>query len=93
MRDLVDPFWMKVKAALFLVLGFGSGALLLLQCPSWRVAACLAIAIWSFCRFYYFAFYVIEHLCGSGLAIFGALVVCAVYVDAAVEEAAVSRDL
>ncbi|HEX3719972.1 MAG TPA: hypothetical protein VH595_18645 [Verrucomicrobiae bacterium] len=66
MRDLVDPFWMKVKAALFLVLGFGSGALLLLQCPSWRVAACLAIAIWSFCRFYYFAFYVIEHYVDPG---------------------------
>ena len=26
-----------------------------------KVAVLLAIAIWSFCRFYYFAFYVIEH--------------------------------
>jgi hypothetical protein len=66
MRELVDPFWMKVKAALFLVLGFGAGTLLLLQCPSWRVAACLAISVWSFCRFYYFAFYVIEHYVDPG---------------------------
>jgi hypothetical protein len=28
--------------------------------PAWRTAALLVVAIWSFCRFYYFAFYVIE---------------------------------
>jgi hypothetical protein len=66
MRDLVDPRWMKFKAVLFLILGFGSAALLLMECPSWRVALCLAIAIWSFCRFYYFAFYVIEHYVDPG---------------------------
>jgi len=57
---------MKLKAILFLFLGFGSGALILSECRSWRVALCLAIAIWSFCRFYYFAFYVIEHYVESG---------------------------
>jgi hypothetical protein len=66
MRDLVDPRWMKLKAVLFLILGFGSAALLLMECPSWRVALFLAIAIWSFCRFYYFAFYVIEHYVDPG---------------------------
>jgi hypothetical protein len=66
MRDLVDPRWMKLKAVLFLLLGFGSAALLLMERPSWRVALCLAIAIWSFCRFYYFAFYVIEHYVEPG---------------------------
>jgi hypothetical protein len=66
MRDLVDPRWMKLKAALFLVLGFGSVAVILLESRSWRVALCLAIAIWSFCRFYYFAFYVIEHYVDPG---------------------------
>jgi hypothetical protein len=66
MRDLVDPRWMKLKAVLFLILGFASGALVLAECPSWRVALCLAIAIWSFCRFYYFAFYVIEHYVDPG---------------------------
>jgi hypothetical protein len=66
MRDLVDPRWMKLKAVLFLFLGFGSTALVLLECRSWRVALCLAIAIWSFCRLYYFAFYVIEHYVEPG---------------------------
>lgn len=61
MRDLVDFRWMKLKAVLFLLLGFGAAAMLLMECPSLRVALCLAIAILSFCRFYYFAFYVIEH--------------------------------
>ena len=57
---------MKLKAVLFLFLGFGSGAVILLECRSWRVALCLAIAIWSFCRFYYFAFYVIQHYVDPG---------------------------
>jgi hypothetical protein len=26
----------------------------------------LVISVWSFCRFYYFAFYVIEHYVDSG---------------------------
>jgi len=66
MRDLTDPRWMKLKAVLFLCLGFANGALILLECHSGRVAVCLAIAIWSFCRFYYFAFYVIEHYIDPG---------------------------
>ena len=35
--------------------------LILLENPSWKLAILLAVAVWSFCRFYYFAFYVIEH--------------------------------
>jgi hypothetical protein len=66
MRDLVDPRCMKLKAILFLFLGFGAAGLVLTECPSWRVALGLAIAIWSFCRFYYFAFYVIEHYVDPG---------------------------
>lgn len=38
MKDLSNPFWIKLKVALLLLL-----------------------AIWCFCRAYYFAFYVIEH--------------------------------
>jgi len=73
MRNLVDPRWMKLKAVLFLFLGFGSAALVLVECPSWRVAVGLAIAIWSFCRFYYFAFYVIEHYVDPGWRFSGLL--------------------
>jgi hypothetical protein len=60
-RNLTDPTWIKVKGSLFLFLGIFSGALLLLEHPTLRTGLLLGIAIWGFCRFYYFAFYVIEH--------------------------------
>lgn len=58
--DLENPRWMYLKAALFLAIGTLSAALLLLDAFSLRTAALLALVIWSFCRLYYFAFYVIE---------------------------------
>ena len=60
MRDLQSHRWMWIKAALFVVIGMMSCALIIQEIPEWRVAALLALAIWSFCRVYYFAFYVIE---------------------------------
>jgi hypothetical protein len=59
-RDLSDPRWMYLKAALFLVIGVTSVALILVEHPSGKLAVLLALAIWSFARCYYFAFYVIE---------------------------------
>ena len=61
MRDLTNPTWIKVKGLLFLVAGMIAAGLVLLEQPSLKVAVLLALAIWCFCRFYYFAFYVIEH--------------------------------
>jgi hypothetical protein len=61
MRDLQSSRWMWVKAVLFVIIGVTSSALILAQLPDWRVLVLLALAIWSFCRAYYFAFYVIEH--------------------------------
>lgn len=60
MKDLTDPRWIKFKGALFLLLGVFAGTLLLLEHPTLKVAALLALTIWCFCRAYYFAFYVIE---------------------------------
>lgn len=59
MSDLC-PRWIKVKGILFLLLGIAAAALLVLEHPTWKAAGLLALAIWCFCRFYYFAFYVIE---------------------------------
>ena len=59
MKDLTDSRWIKLKGALFLLLGFVASGLLLAEQPSWKVALLLALAIWAFCRFYYFAFYVL----------------------------------
>jgi hypothetical protein len=61
MKDLTDPRWIKLKGFLFLLIGLLASALLLIEQPDLRTAVLLAIAVWCFCRFYYFAFYVIEH--------------------------------
>ena len=61
MRDLTSPFWIKAKGALFLATGLTASALIWLDRPTARVAFLLCIAVWAFCRFYYFAFYVIEN--------------------------------
>lgn len=73
MSDLKNSSLIKLKGVLFLVLGLASSALLLLEAPTLRVAALLGIAIWSFCRFYYFAFYVIEHYVDPGYRFSGLL--------------------
>ena len=61
MGDLKQAKWMYLKALLFFVAGLVASAGLLLERPDARTAFLLAVAIWSFCRLYYFAFYVIEH--------------------------------
>jgi hypothetical protein len=65
LKEITNPTSIKIKGLLFLFLGLLSGGLLVLDRPSLKVAALLAISIWSFCRFYYFAFYVIEHYVDS----------------------------
>jgi hypothetical protein len=66
MKDLSNPFWIKLKGLLFLLIGIAAAALVLLDNLKWQTAMLLALAIWSFCRFYYFAFYVIEKYVDPG---------------------------
>jgi hypothetical protein len=61
MLDLTHPRLIQLKGLLFLLLGPLAAVLLLLDAPSLRNTVLLGIVIWSFCRAYYFAFYVIEH--------------------------------
>ena len=61
MADIQDPRLMYLKAALFLVAGGLAVAVIVSRLPELDIVVALAIAIWSFCRAYYFAFYVIEH--------------------------------
>jgi hypothetical protein len=51
----------KLKGVLFLVVAVLSSILLILEQPTLKAALLLALSVWCFCRFYYFAFYVIEH--------------------------------
>ena len=60
MKDLTDPFWIKFKGILFLIVGVLSAGLLIADNPTFKTGLFLVISIWCFCRFYYFAFYVIE---------------------------------
>jgi hypothetical protein len=61
MKDLTHPNWIKLKGALFLLLGVAAAVLLWQEQPTAKTALLLALVIWGFCRAYYFAFYVIEH--------------------------------
>ena len=65
MKDLSDPRWIKMKGVLFLIVGLLSSALLLLDHFEIKTTLLFVISIWCFCRFYYFAFYVIEHYLDS----------------------------
>ena len=60
MADLKSPTAIWVKGWLFLFLGCVATALVLFNAPRLSVLALHCIAIWAFCRFYYFTFYVIE---------------------------------
>ncbi len=61
LTDVKNPRLIYFKGLLFLFCGCLAAGLILYDHPSLRVAALLAISVWCFSRFYYFAFYVIEH--------------------------------
>jgi len=60
MGDITNPKLLWAKGLLFLLLALGASLLLVIEAASLKVAALLAVAVWGFCRSYYFAFYVIE---------------------------------
>jgi hypothetical protein len=60
MGDLKEARWMFLKAALFLEIGVLASAGVLIESFSLQKAVLLGLAIWAFCRLYYFCFYVIE---------------------------------
>ncbi len=61
MGDIRSPRLLYLKGGLMLAVGLLASGLLISECPSWKVAMLLALAVWGFARAYYFAFYVIEH--------------------------------
>lgn len=66
MADLRDPRLIILKAVLFVVLGVFAAVLLLVQSPTLRTAALLAVCVWAFARAYYFCFHVIEKYVAPG---------------------------
>jgi len=71
MGDLKNRKLIVAKGILFLVAGVLAAGTLLLQHPDLRVALLLLLAVWCFARFYYFAFYVIEHYVDPGYTFAG----------------------
>jgi hypothetical protein len=61
MKNLTSPAMIKLKGILFLLIGLMAALLLILEQPTLKVGVLLAVCIWCFCRFYYFAFYVIQN--------------------------------
>jgi hypothetical protein len=60
MSDIKDSRLLWAKFVLFLLAGLLAATTALVLFPSARLALLMAIAVWSFCRAYFFAFYVIE---------------------------------
>lgn len=63
-RDIRSKGLLHAKGWLFLLVGLLAASALLLESPNLRTFALLVIAIWAFCRFYYFLFYVLENYAG-----------------------------
>jgi len=64
--DIKSPRLIYIKGFLFLLMGLMAVLALLLENPNLRDTFLLLVAIWSFARFYYFAFYVVEHYVDPG---------------------------
>lgn len=65
-RDLQSRTAIVIKGGLFLFIGLFASTLLLIEHWSWRTFLLLTLALWGFCRFYFFAFYVIERWVDPG---------------------------
>ena len=62
--DIKSPVLLRLKGGLFLLLGIIAAALLLVDVFSWQRLGLLGIAVWAFCRFYYFLFHVLQGYAG-----------------------------
>ncbi len=60
MTDLKSKKWIVAKGVMFLGIAATTAALILVEMPSVKLAALLALLVWASCRFYYFLFYVLE---------------------------------
>lgn len=71
MGDIKNPKLIIFKGFLFLFTGLFASGILLLEYPTLQVAFLLAVTVWAFARFYYFAFYVLEHYVDPGFRFAG----------------------
>lgn len=60
LQDLKSSKLIHLKGWLFLFIGLLSASLIAIETANYQVILLLILAIWAFCRFYYYIFYVIE---------------------------------
>jgi hypothetical protein len=61
MADLKSSTWIIAKGVMFLGIALLSATLIVVEVPSPKIAALLAVLVWASCRFYYFLFHCLEH--------------------------------
>ena len=61
LKDIKKVWLLYLKAFLLFLTGFISSILLVLLNFNFKTIVLLLLAIWGFCRAYYFVFYVIQH--------------------------------
>ena len=66
MAVIKSPAILYAKGLMMLAVGILASTLLLLRHPKAMTALLLAVAVWGFCRGYYFAVYVIDHYIDPG---------------------------
>jgi hypothetical protein len=66
MGDIKNLRLLWFKFGLFVFVGLMAAAIALFFFPYPKLVCLMAVAIWAFCRAYYFAFYVIEHYVDPG---------------------------
>lgn len=69
--DIKSERLLHLKGALFALATILASVGILVECGTPTIAALLAIALWSACRFYYFLFYVIEKYADPGFKFAG----------------------
>ena len=65
MADIKRVWLLYLKAFLLFSIGFISSLLLVLLNFNFKTLILLLLAIWGFCRAYYFVFYVVNHYVDS----------------------------
>jgi hypothetical protein len=58
--DIKNSSLIHFKGWLFFITGLLSAGILIAETMDLKIACLLLLSVWSFCRFYYYAFYVIE---------------------------------
>lgn len=73
MSDIKSKKVIVLKGILFLLVAIISSSYSLFDFPFWIRLCALLIGLWSFARFYYFLFYVLERYVDPGLKYSGIL--------------------